>query len=242
MFSAPGSWLSLMPGADRVAAGYELMYRLGKDYEKPQFGISEVDVGGAKVQVVEQTVMTKPFCRLLRFKRYSDDADIVAGLQRRSRRAGRRAAVGPPLHAAARDRAHPARDHKVYITDWVDARMVPRCDRGAFTLDDYVGYHARVHPPHRRRPPARDRVCQPTVPVLAAVSLMAARGEPEPRSLTLMGGPIDTRRNPTQVNRLATSKPLEWFETNLVHSVPANYPATAAACIPASCSTRASSR
>jgi len=114
-------------------------------------------------------------------------------------------------------------DHKVWITDWVDARMVPLSD-GAFHLDDYVRYIEDFI----RLIGARDlhviSVCQPTVPVLAAISLMAARGEPTPRSVTLMGGPIDSRRSPTQVNNLATTKPLAWFRNNVIHEVPDNYP------------------
>ncbi len=222
MFSARGSWLSLMPGASGVAAGYELLYRLGKTYDKPQFGISEVDVRGAKVAVVEQPVLTKPFCRLLSFRRYSDRADVVAGLERDpvvllvAPLSGHHSTL---LREAVRTLLG---HHDVYVTDWADARGVA-LDRGAFTLDDYVGY-LRAFINHI----GADRVhivsiCQAAVPSLAAVALMAAGGEPEPRSLTLMGGPIDTRRNPTQVNRLATSKPLEWFDSHLVHSVPAGY-------------------
>jgi poly(3-hydroxybutyrate) depolymerase len=114
-------------------------------------------------------------------------------------------------------------DHKVYITDWIDARMVPEAD-GAFTLDDYVLTLQRF----MREIGTPDlhviSVCQSTVPVLAAVSLMAARGEPTPRSLVMMGGPIDTRQSPTKVNDLATHKPLSWFEGNVIQSVPTNFP------------------
>jgi poly(3-hydroxybutyrate) depolymerase len=118
-------------------------------------------------------------------------------------------------------------DHKVYITDWVDARMVP-AEAGAFTLDDYVATIERFLRVIGEAA-GMDRVhvvsvCQPTVPVLAAVSLMAARGEPVPRSLVLMGGPIDPRESPTAVNNLATQKPMWWFESNLIHLVPPNYP------------------
>jgi poly(3-hydroxybutyrate) depolymerase len=114
-------------------------------------------------------------------------------------------------------------DHTVYVTDWIDARLVPR-EEGPFSLDDYVDYvrafirhvgAGRVHVL---------AVCQPTVPVLAAVALDAAAGEREPRSLTLMGGPVDTRRSPTRVNRFAAAKSLQWFETHLVFRTPAPYP------------------
>jgi poly(3-hydroxybutyrate) depolymerase len=113
--------------------------------------------------------------------------------------------------------------HKVYITDWIDARMGPAGD-GAFTLDDYVASLQRF-----MRAIGSDRlhvvsVCQSTVPVLAAVSLMATAGEPTPRSLVMMGGPIDTRQSPTAVNNLATHKPLSWFEDNVIQAVPGNFP------------------
>jgi poly(3-hydroxybutyrate) depolymerase len=228
MFSAPGSWLAGMPESPRVAAGYELLYRLGKDYEKPEFDIHSIDITSLdgvvqQYPVIEKEEVRTPFCRLLRFKRYSDDAGNIAGLKDDPS-----VLVVAPLsghHATLlRDTVRTLlRDHKVYITDWVDARMVPASD-GAFTLDDYVATIERFI-----RYIGADNlhvisVCQPTVPVLAAVSLMAARGEPTPRSLVMMGGPIDTRENPTQVNNLAAQKPLSWFESNLVHNVPANYP------------------
>ena len=223
MFSAPGSWLSNVPGAQRAAAGYELLYRIGKDYEKPEFGIHSVDNDGVEYPVVEREVLAKPFCRLLRFKRYTDDHGNLGELK-----------DDPPVLLVAPLSGHHStllrdtvrtllRDHKVYITDWVDARMVPK-DEGTFSLDDYVGYIEAFI----RHIGAKDlhviSVCQPTVPVLAAVSLMAARGEQTPRSLVMMGGPIDTRESPTAVNNLATQKPLWWFEANLIHTVPPNYP------------------
>jgi poly(3-hydroxybutyrate) depolymerase len=223
MFSAPGSWLKLMPGAAPVAAGYELLYRLGKSYEKPRFEIHSVEAHGASVAVLEQTVLSKPFCRLQRFKRFSDQAEVISALKR-----------DPVVLVVAPLSGHHAtlvRDtvrsllgsHKVYVTDWVDARMVPLA-QGPFTLDDYVGYirefiqHIGTEHLHVIS------VCQPTVPVLAAVSLMASAGEPGPRSLTMMGGPIDARRSPTRVNDMATTKPLSWFETHMIHAVPSNYP------------------
>jgi poly(3-hydroxybutyrate) depolymerase len=113
-------------------------------------------------------------------------------------------------------------DHKVYITDWVDARMVPM-EAGPFHLDDYVRY---VQEFLRHVGPDANviSVCQPTVPVLAAVSLMASAGEPTPRTMVMMGGPIDARRSPTAVNNLAMNKSYEWFENHVIHRVPHNYP------------------
>jgi len=223
MFSASGSWMSSLPGASRAAAGYELMYRIGKDYEKPRFDIHSIELDGNEYPVIEREVLKKPFCRLLRFKRFSDDAGQIQELKEDPT-----VLVVAPLsghHSTLlRDTVRTLlRDHKVYVTDWIDARMVPDSE-GAFRLDDYVGYIEEFI----RTIGAQDlhviSVCQPTVPVLAAVSLMAARGEPTPRSLVMMGGPIDTRESPTGVNNLATQKPLLWFETNVIHTVPANYP------------------
>jgi poly(3-hydroxybutyrate) depolymerase len=114
-------------------------------------------------------------------------------------------------------------NHDIYVTDWVDARMVP-VSNGPFHLDDYVKY---VQDFIRLLGPDVHviSVCQPTVPVLAAISLMASNNDPcLPRSMVMMGGPIDTRLSPTEVNDLATTKPYSWFETNLIHRVPARHP------------------
>jgi len=221
--SAPDNWLAKVPGVDRVAAGYELFYRLGKDYEKPAFGITAVQAHGREAAVIEEHTLELPFCNLLHFKRCSDDPEALKQL-----REDPVVLVVAPLsghHATLlRDTVRTLlRDHDVYITDWVDARMVP-LDKGPFGLDDYIAY-VRRFVTHL----GADRlhvmsVCQPTVPVLAAVSLMASAGDATPRSLTMMGGPIDPRRCPTQVNDLATTKPYSWFETNVVFDVPPNYP------------------
>ncbi|MBB1059789.1 polyhydroxyalkanoate depolymerase [Marilutibacter spongiae] len=223
MFGASGSWLSNLPGAARAAAGYELLYRIGKDYEKPEFGIHSLDIDGDIFPVIEREMARKPFCRLLRFKRYTDDAGNLKELK-----------DDPPVLVVAPLSGHHAtllrdtvrtllRDHKVYITDWIDARMVPTAE-GDFTLDDYVAYIQEFI----RQIGANDlhviSVCQPTVPVLAAISLMAQKGEATPRSMVMMGGPIDTRQSPTAVNNLATEKPLWWFQNTVIHPVPANYP------------------
>ncbi|HEY6476129.1 MAG TPA: polyhydroxyalkanoate depolymerase [Polyangia bacterium] len=223
MFSEPGSWLSQLPGANSVAAGYELLYRLGKTYDKPAFGITEVAVDGAKVPIIEQSVLDKPFCRLLRFKRYSDQPEIVTKLKQEPA-----VLVVAPLsghHATLlRDTVRTLLTaHKVYLTDWNDARDVPT-DRGSFTLDDYVGYvreFIRYIGAERLHVIA---VCQPAVPVLAATALMAAAGEAQPKSLILMGGSIDARRSPTKVNDFATAHSIDWFESHLIQEVPEPYP------------------
>ncbi|MCB1600422.1 MAG: polyhydroxyalkanoate depolymerase [Xanthomonadales bacterium] len=223
MYSQPSSFMSRLPGASRLAATYELLYRIGKDYEKPEFGIRSVESHGHQVPIVEFTVLAKPFCNLIRFKRFSDDPATVNDLK-----------DDPPVLVVAPLSGHHStllrdtvrtllKDHKVYVTDWVDARMVP-VEQGAFHLDDYIDYirefiaHIGAERLHVIS------VCQPTVPVMAAVSLMASDGEQLPRSLTMMGGPLDTRKSPTQVNDLATTKPLSWFQNNVIHEVPRNYP------------------
>ena len=223
MYSAPGSWLSGVPNAPRIAAGYELLYRLGKDYSKPAFNIKSVTVDDREYPVIEREIIRKPFCRLVRFKRYSDSTVGVDDL-----RDDPTVLVVAPLsghHATLlRDTVRTLlRDHKVYITDWTDARMVPLSE-GPFHLDDYVDYIQEFIRHIGARNVHVISVCQPTVPVMAAVSLMAARGEETPLSMTMMGGPIDTRKSPTQVNNLAFRRPITWFEQNLVQPVPANYP------------------
>ena len=215
--------LAQLPGAQRMAAGYELFHRLGKAYEKPAFGIHGASAHDHEIAVVERIALDKPFCQLKRFKRFSDDPDTIEKMKNDPV-----VLVVAPLsghHATLlRDTVRTLlRDHKVYITDWVDARMVPTAV-GAFGLDDYIGYieefirHIGAASLHVIS------VCQPTVPVLAAVSLMAARGEDTPRSLTMMGGPIDPRRSPTGVNDLAMRQPFSWFKGNVIHTVPPNYP------------------
>ncbi len=223
MLNDNSSPLAQLPGAQRMAAGYELFHRLGKEYEKPAFGIHGASAHDHEIAVVERIALNKPFCQLKRFKRFSDDPDTIEKMKNDPV-----VLVVAPLsghHATLlRDTVRTLlRDHKVYITDWVDARMVPTA-AGAFGLDDYIGYieefirHIGAASLHVIS------VCQPTVPVLAAVSLMAARGEDTPRSLTMMGGPIDPRRSPTGVNDLAMRQPFSWFKGNVIHTVPPNYP------------------
>ena len=222
LYSNPLSALAQIPSAHRVSAGFDLMHRLTKEYEKPEFGINKVNVDGTEVVIQEQVVEAKPFCRLLRFKRFTDNGALLDKMRNQPS-----VLVVAPLsghHSTLlRDTVRTLlQDHKVYITDWVDARMVSLED-GAFHLDDYVNY---VQDFIRKVGPDVHviSVCQPTVPVLAAVSLMASRGEATPRTMTMMGGPIDARRSPTAVNNLAMNKSFEWFENNVIYRVPPNYP------------------
>jgi len=223
LFSSPDSWLSKLPEAHRVAANYELLYRLGKDYEKPEFNIGSVQVRGRPVPIHEQVALAKPFCNLIRFKRFSDELDTLKQLKDDPA-----VLVVAPLsghHSTLlRDTVRTLlQEHKVYVTDWIDARMVP-VDQGAFHLHDYVAYIQEFIRLIGAEKLHVISVCQPTVPVLAAISLMATAGETTPRTMTMMGGPIDTRRSPTTVNDLAATKPLSWFQNTLIQDVPENYP------------------
>ena len=212
------------PYAQRVAASYSLIYRLGKDYEKPAFDIPTIDVDGTSIAIHERVEVDKPFCELRRFKRFSDDPDTLTKLK------GQPAVlIVAPLsgHYATllRDTVKTMlKDHKVYITDWKNARLVPLTD-GSFHLDDYVNYIQEFirHLQSKYGNCHVISVCQPTVPVFAAISLMASRGETTPLSMTMMGGPIDARLSPTSVNNLATTKPYEWFENNVIYRVPSNF-------------------
>ena len=222
LYKHPLSPFTHVPGAQRLSAGFELMHRLGMDYEKPAFEITTVDSGGVEVAVQEQVALEKPFCRLIRFKRFSDDSATL------DRMKGQPAVlVVAPLsghHATLlRDTVKSLlQDHKVYITDWTDARMVP-LEAGPFHLDDYIHY-VQEFIGHIGPDVHVISVCQPTVPVLAAVSLLASEGKPTPLSMTMMGGPIDARKSPTAVNNLAMNRSYEWFQNNVIHRVPQNYP------------------
>jgi poly(3-hydroxybutyrate) depolymerase len=222
LYSHPLSPFTHTPMADRVSAGLDLMHRLAKEYEKPEFNINSVNVDGIDVAVQQQVAIEKPFCRLLRFKRFTDNLPMLTRMKTQPT-----VLVIAPLsghHSTLlRDTVRSLlRDHKVFITDWTDARMVP-VDAGPFHLDDYVAY---VQEFIRHIGPEANviSVCQPTVPVLAAVSLMASAGETTPRTMTMMGGPIDARRSPTAVNNLAMNKSHNWFEHNVIYRVPVNYP------------------
>jgi poly(3-hydroxybutyrate) depolymerase len=225
LYGNPLSPLGQNPFAQRVAAGYSLIYRLGKDYEKPSFDIQTVDVDGTSIAIHERVEIDKPFCELRRFKRFSDDTATLAKLK------GQPAVlIVAPLsgHYATllRDTVKTMlKDHKVYITDWKNARTVPLSD-GSFHLDDYVNY-VQEFIRHLQSIYGNCHVisvCQPTVPVFGAISLMASRGETTPLSMIMMGGPIDARLSPTAVNNLAMNKSYEWFENNVIYRVPSNFP------------------
>ena len=194
-----------------AAAALEVFSRLRLTHSRPAYGIGSVDVDGRPVAVTEEPVLRLPFGTLLRFAR--------AGV-----RGQPRVLLVAPLsgHFATllRDTARTLlQDHDVYITDWHNARDVS-LRHGAFCLDDYIDYmmaYLRAMGPGAHVV----AVCQPCVAALAAAALLAEDDDPaQPRSVTLMAGPVDCRVNPTGVNQLATSKPMDWFERTLISHVP----------------------
>ena len=224
VYGNPLSLLGQSPFAQRMSAGYDLMHRLGKDYEKPEFGLRTVAVEGVEVAIHERIEIDKSFCQLRRFKRFTDDPATLQKLKEQPV-----VLVVAPLsgHYATllRDTVKTMlKDHKVYITDWKNARLIPLSE-GKFSLDDYINY-VQEFIRHLQGSYGNCHVvsvCQPTVPVLAAVSLMASRGELTPLSMTMMGGPIDARKSPTAVNNLAMTKSHDWFENNVIYRVPSNF-------------------
>jgi len=201
--------------ARTIAAACEMVERSTRSYGKPPFGIDVVEIGGRTVPVTEEIVAGNAFGSLLRFKREGAERDprvlLVAPLS------GHYATLLRGTVAALLP------GHDVHITDWHDAKSIPAA-AGSFDLDDYIDQiisylHALGPGTHVIA------VCQPSVPVLAAASLMAAaKDKCRPRSLILMGGPIDTRINPTKVNKFAARHPLSWFKNAVVSRVPYGYP------------------
>ncbi len=219
MFRNPANPLSNTVYGRSMAAAAEMFERTTRRYAKPEFGIKTVLVGGERVAVHEEVVWERPFCKLIHFSK----AKAPSG-----KRPHQRILMVAPMsgHFATLLRGTVEAflpTHDVYITDWVDARNVP-FSAGPFDLDDYIDYvismlHALGPDTHIMA------VCQPSVPVLAAVAVMEARKDPfVPVSMVLMGGPIDTRRSPTQVNTLAVEKGLDWFRNNAVLKVPFPHP------------------
>ena len=210
--SLPGNSRSAVQRA--VAALYELIARAGLSHRRPVFGIDRVALGGRSVAVRETAVHRTPFATLTRFEKDAKTAQprvlLVAPMS------GHFATL---LRGTVRTMLA---EHDVYITDWHNARDVG-LRHGRFDFDDFIDHvmtFLEVLGPGAHVV----AVCQPCVAVLAAVAVMAEDGHPAtPRSMTLMAGPIDTRINPTAVNRLATSRPIGWFERNLIDSVPMRF-------------------
>jgi poly(3-hydroxybutyrate) depolymerase len=218
VFRNPWNPLSNTPFGRNLSAAAELFERVTRRYGKPTFGLDEIEVDGILYPVLEGVVWSRPFCNLLRFVR----PDFPGG-----REQPKMLIVAPMSgHYATLLRGTveaflPYCD--VYITDWADARMVPLAV-GTFDLDDYIDYLRSILE-HLGPGVHTLGVCQPSVPLLAAVALMEAEADPNtPASMTLMGGPVDTRRSPTEVNKLAERRGVEWFRRNCLHTVPFPYP------------------
>jgi len=215
LYSSPYNPLTDTWFGKSVAAGAEIMARLTQNYGKPAFGLKTTEIGNEVVAVNEEILLRKPFCQLLRFHRDTARQDpkvlVVAPMS------GHFATLLRGTVEALLP------EHDVHITDWTDAREVPLA-QGNFDLDDYVDYvidFCRYLGPDVHI----IAVCQPSVPVMAAAALMAAAKDPrQARSITLMGGPIDTRVSPTTPNDLAMRNSMMWFRQNVISTVPFTYP------------------
>jgi len=203
--------------ARSLNAGWAVFESLTKRYGKPRFGIDTVMRQGRAYRVIEEIVRREPFCALRRFRRVAVDDSSECPRDPR-------VLLVAPLsgHYATLLRgtvATLAAEHDVFVTDWTDAREVPVLD-GGFDLEDYIGYLLGFL---RHLGPETHviAVCQPGPAALAATALLAAADDPcQPRTLTLMGSPIDTRMSPTEPNRLATTRSLSWFEQHVIMPVP----------------------
>jgi polyhydroxyalkanoate depolymerase len=213
--SGGSSLLAENSAARNLTAAYELIARAGLSHTRPAFGIGSVTVGNREVEVSEEAAAATPFGTLLHFKKHAGTAQprvlMVAPLS------GHFATL---LRATVRTMLP---EHDVFITDWHNARDVP-LTAGRFGVDEYVDHLIKFI--EVMGPGAHVlAVCQPCVAALAAAAAMAEAGNPaQPRSLTLMAGPIDTRVNSTRVNELAKTRSIEWFERNLIASVPLRHP------------------
>jgi poly(3-hydroxybutyrate) depolymerase len=214
-FDQPWPLVGNAPLVRTAAAAMELLSNAGMSHHRPEFGIRTVTIEGKEVPISEEILTSDPFCKLLHFRK-------------ETARAEPRILVVAPLsgHFATLLRGTVQTllpDHDVFLTDWVNARNVPLL-HGRFGLDDFVDLVIRFI---RLLGPRIHimAVCQPSVPVLAAVSLLAGAGDPcQPASMILMGGPIDPMANPTEVNRFAKAHSIDWFERTVITAVPARYP------------------
>jgi poly(3-hydroxybutyrate) depolymerase len=218
-FKNPANPLAHTAYGKSIAATMELFERSTRRYHKPEWGIDSTTVGGERVAVNIKSVWQRPFCRLLHFER---------AFVRPPRRPQPKLLIVAPMsgHYPTLLRGTVETflpNHDVYITEWVDARMVPLAE-GRFDLDTYIDYVISMC-----RALGGDvhviAVCQPSVPVMAAVALMEADNDPDvPHSMVLMGGPIDTRVNPNAVNDLAERRGLNWFRSHVITKVPFPHP------------------
>ncbi len=199
------------------SAGIEVFERITRKYGKPEFGIKSTEVDGQKYKVKALITIKKPFCRLLHFKKITETKLKQPKLLIVAPMSGHYASL-------LRDTIEGTLPYfDVYITEWKNARDVPMT-AGGFDLDDYINYVIEFIEHFKGKVHAMG-VCQPVVPLASAVAIMEGENNKyHPRSMILVGGPIDGRINPTMVNDLADKKSIEWFEQNLITRVPVNYP------------------
>ena len=208
-------WVSQTEGSmlRKMAASMEVLSRMRLTHSRPDYGIDSVKVGEQEIAVAEHAVLTMPFGTLLHFQKQEPTAEPQPKVLLVAPLSGHFATL---LRETARTLLQ---DHDVYITDWHNARDVA-LRHGEFGLDEYIDHMIRFT---QTIGPGTHviAVCQPCVAALAATAVMAEDDDlAQPRSLTLMAGPVDCRVNPTEVNKLAVSKPIEWFEKNLISHVP----------------------
>ena len=217
-YVGPMGYMNIGPVA---ASALEVFAHATASYGKPAWNLEAIDVDGKPVAIVESTVVNRPFGDLKAFHREDLPED-----------APRLLVVAPMSgHYATLLRGTVERmlqGYRVYVTDWADAKTVP-LHEGTFDLDDYIdyviGYLEHIGPDAQGGGAHVMAVCQPSVPVFAATAIMNRDDHPcTPRTLTMMGGPIDTRESPTTVNDMAMKRPLSWFRQNVIATVPAQYP------------------
>lgn len=209
-----------------AAASLQMFERATRRYDKPEFEITSTQMKGKEVAVREEIVWQMPFCNLINFAK---DMPAKSKPQQKLLMVAPMSGHYASLLKGTVQEMLP--DYDVYVTDWNDARQVP-LSAGAFDLDDYAdALIAMMH--HLKSRVHIMAVCQPSVPVLAAVSLMSATNDPlVPLSMVLMGGPIDTQRNPTAVNKLAKDKGSKWLKDNMIMDVTGGHPGTGRAVYP----------
>ena len=207
-------WVRRFPPLAQLGAGWQMITRAGLTHRRPDYGFGAVRIAGEDVPVIEQTVLSTPFGDLVRFAKETPAEQPRVLLV---------APLSGHFATLLRNTVETLLpDNDVYITDWRNARDAPVA-AGAFGFDEYVehviAFLEKIGPGAHLI-----SVCQPCAHALAAVAIMAEDDNPAtPRTMTLMAGPVDTRINPTVVNELATSRPIEWFETRLIDTVPARY-------------------
>ena len=217
LFSHPLMPISYTGLGRTIAASAELLERTTRRYARPRFGITHVEIQGRSHEISEVPAKILPFCTLTHFQRHGVQSGLHPKVILVTPMSGHWATL---LRGTVQTLLA---DHDVYVTDWHNARDIP-LHQGHFSLDDYIDYileFTRMLGPDVHL----FAVCQPAIPTLAAVALMAEDNDPrQPRSLVIMGGPMDTRINPTKVNQFAHDKSIEWFEQNVIGLVPFNHP------------------